>query len=442
MNNGKINEKGGRVSTESENETKASGIQLVLSDYKYWWKCSGHGGIISIICPICKEQHELKKSLLNSKAANNLGNPVFTGLHRDQINPAIITLSRLLAIMGAVIIGSLIASLFGSPPFVYAIISVILIPVLWPITAWVFVRIFPVKRIPVWAYKCHTCGEKIVVASDGMSADVGSKKADERLTDELRVDAILEGLKSKDWRVRENAAKAFGEKKDVRGVEPLIQALMDKNVLVRREAAKALGNIGDTRGVEPLSQWLNDRSSIVRDAVKEALHKLGPTDSVIKDLSDKNWQVRLNAAQTLGERKEVRGVEPLIQALNDKDLWLRQVAARALGKIGDRRGVEPLIQLAREDKSIGVRQSSILALGAIGDTTAKNLILELTEDKKRPIRDAAKQALKKCEPMENEIKNMKTEPEEREIKYSCPSCGALVAKASRECPSCGKTLEW
>lgn len=290
MENTKFNEKGEKGSTEYMTESKTNGTQFVLSDYEDWWHCSVREGIISIICPTCKEKYSLQNSLFNSKGVNELKDLILTGVHRVDINPAIIKLSRFFAVICAVIIGSLIASLFGSPPFLYAIISVILIPVLWPITTGIFVGMSPQKAIPVWTYKCKKCGEKIVIASDGIKAnvgsrkkDVGSKKADESFADAMHVEAIIEGLHNKDWQIRKNAAKAFGENKDVSGVEPLIQVLKDKDSMVRDAAAKALGKIEDTAAIEPIRELLKDKKWLARDAAKQALKKFESIESENKN---------------------------------------------------------------------------------------------------------------------------------------------------------------
>ena len=103
-------------------------------------------------------------------------------------------------------------------------------------------------------------------------------------------------------------------------MEPLIQALQEENDDVRLRAADALGEIGDSRAIEPLVQALRDEDRDVQFEVAEALGMMGE-----------------------------RAVEPLMQALRDEDHNVRWGAASALGKIGDSRAVEPLIQALKDE---------------------------------------------------------------------------------------------
>lgn len=133
----------------------------------------------------------------------------------------------------------------------------------------------------------------------------------ERLAQNLR------NLKSSQWYVRSDAARALGEIKAPRAVKPLITALKDENPDVRRNAIWALGEIKDPRAVKPLGatlmEWEWDR------------------------------HVRRNAVVALGKIKDPRGVKSIAAALKDKDTDVRRIAARTLGEFRDLRAVEPLI---------------------------------------------------------------------------------------------------
>ncbi|MFQ6120308.1 MAG: HEAT repeat domain-containing protein [Methanosarcinales archaeon] len=118
------------------------------------------------------------------------------------------------------------------------------------------------------------------------------------------VEALIQALNDKDWRVRKNAAYALGEIDDKRNVEPLIKALGDKDWGVRKNSADALGKIG-----EP------------------AVEKL------IKALSDKDWRVRWNAAYALGEIGSIESISALEKATKDYDNDVREKAKEALTKI-------------------------------------------------------------------------------------------------------------
>lgn len=70
-------------------------------------------------------------------------------------------------------------------------------------------------------------------------------------------------LNDEDSYVRQGAAWALGEIKDLRAIGPLIFAIKDKDLDVRLRAAKALVKIG-TPAVEPLIEALKDKDSYVR----------------------------------------------------------------------------------------------------------------------------------------------------------------------------------
>jgi vesicle coat complex subunit len=85
---------------------------------------------------------------------------------------------------------------------------------------------------------------------------------------------------------------------------------------------------------------------------------------LIKKLKHKDVKIREEAAETLGELKDPRAVEPLIKALKDKDSRVRSEAAIALGKLRDPRAVEPLIE-ALKDKDPEVPPNADYALREI-----------------------------------------------------------------------------
>jgi len=75
---------------------------------------------------------------------------------------------------------------------------------------------------------------------------------------------------------------------------------------------------------------------------------------------------RTKAAETLGQTRDTRAVEPLIAALKDEDTLVCHMAADALGHIGDERAVEPLITMLHTENA-GIAAE---ALGRIGDPRA------------------------------------------------------------------------
>lgn len=144
-------------------------------------------------------------------------------------------------------------------------------------------------------------------------------------------------------------------KKNIKG---LIKALEHKKDLdVRLKAADALGELMNASTVEPLINILKDVSS--------------PSN------------LRRKAVYALGNIGDKRAVEPLITLLTDdlcKDQHDEHIeAAKVLGKIGDKRAVEPLI-MSLKSKNISVRFNAAEALGNIGDTQAVEPMIDLLDN--------------------------------------------------------------
>jgi len=93
--------------------------------------------------------------------------------------------------------------------------------------------------------------------------------------DDLAPETLIEALKNKDWRIRQEAALNLGKIGGPKAVESLVAALKDEDWRVQLEAAKALGKIGDPRAIGPLEKLLQNSSNLrVRQAAKEALAKV------------------------------------------------------------------------------------------------------------------------------------------------------------------------
>ncbi|MBN1122252.1 MAG: HEAT repeat domain-containing protein [Anaerolineae bacterium] len=119
------------------------------------------------------------------------------------------------------------------------------------------------------------------------------------------VEPLAAALQSRDWSVRETAARILGQSRDARAVEPLIAALKDRDEDVRREVYIALKNIGRP-AVEPL----------------------------IAVLKDGDNPVRVKAICLLAENEDPRAVQPLLAMLEDEDEEVRRTAAFCLRKMG------------------------------------------------------------------------------------------------------------
>jgi hypothetical protein len=209
------------------------------------------------------------------------------------------------------------------------------------------------------------------ILSKGPNVITGSNTS---LDSEL--DNLIMALKNEDPAVRLNAAKALGEINNSGAVDTLIQALSDVDWHVRKMAAWALGEINDPRAVDPLSYLsVKDVDGDVRSEAKNALLEqmfggdaldTRSINPIIGALGDEDVDVRLRAAQALGEINNSGAVDTLIQALSDVDWRVRKMAAWALGEINDPRAVDPLSYLSVNDTDNDVRNEAKNALASFG----------------------------------------------------------------------------
>src|ERR1700710_2863005 len=68
-------------------------------------------------------------------------------------------------------------------------------------------------------------------------------------------------------------------------------------------------------------------------------------DQFIRDLNHRVWEVRRDAAESIGESGDTRAVVPLVRVLQDGVGAVRFAAASSLGKLGDASAVPALINL-------------------------------------------------------------------------------------------------
>ena len=111
----------------------------------------------------------------------------------------------------------------------------------------------------------------------------------------------------------------------------------------------------------------------------------------IRELSDPDVEVRRRAARKLGEKGDVRAVQPLCLALRDEDIYVRKAAVFALGTLHHPDALQPLQEILKEKRE-GQRGEAAWAIGQIGKhhaetaTRAVELIVEAANrDKPREL---------------------------------------------------------
>ena len=216
--------------------------------------------------------------------------------------------------------------------------------------------------LKIWWYRLHhRLGEQESVAA-------------EALADLRAVEPLIKELSRGGYRTKSAAAKALGALGDPRAVEPLINSLREEEWSDARSAiAHALGMLGDPRAVEPLIVRLVDEDSGVRRSAAVALSKLGEPSWATIVKGDERDFARL---ATCGDP---RAVEPLIRAFRGEQKNVRVAAADALGELGDPRAVEPLIS-ALGDENPTVRRAAAEALAKLGQPKWQAVIVGQLDD--------------------------------------------------------------
>jgi len=212
------------------------------------------------------------------------------------------------------------------------------------------------------------------------------------------IDSYLEGLESRRWWCRAEAAEKLGLAASKRAVQALSSALDDEMPEVRLRAAKALGQLGGVASARKLARALNEpnRWSTIRiadiligmgrksiDTVIEAFDGLtregqlaaldivgrvrpvSATPWLINKTKDESPDIRARACHALGNIGDPNVHDVLIASLNDNEWPVRAMAAKALGRMLVA-GAIPDLSAALRDPQWWVRHNAARALRAIG----------------------------------------------------------------------------
>ncbi len=193
-----------------------------------------------------------------------------------------------------------------------------------------------------------------------------------RALKELRIAAAAEpalaASSHPDAAVRREAVGVLGWLKSTAALPQLAKlATEDPDTEVRRTVSGALGLAAPQHDLAAaaLRAALQDRAWQVREEAATTLGKFSAGENITAALrtalEDDHWQVRLRAARSLGRLRDSLAVPQLIGALVHPAGNLRKEAAIALGEIADARAVEPLT-LTSSDPDPEVRKAARLAL--------------------------------------------------------------------------------
>ena len=131
---------------------------------------------------------------------------------------------------------------------------------------------------------------------------------------------------------------------EAKELDELIKQLSDRDERMRIQAAKALGNLGVKAVVPSLIKSLSDTDRDVQQAAAKAPGKLGYGSAVpalITALSDSEGMVRRYAAEALGKLGDKSAVPHLIKAVGASSTYARRYASEALVKLGVKEPAKP-----------------------------------------------------------------------------------------------------
>jgi HEAT repeat protein len=186
---------------------------------------------------------------------------------------------------------------------------------------------------------------------------------------------------------------AFSRAKIKTAVPHLLRTLTHQEAQMRMYAAEALGDIADPSATPLLLTALKDDDASVRAAAATALGKLGDakaTGPLTETLKEADLRVRLSAAEGLFYLGQIDWA-PYAEALRHEDYGIRHAAIGSLRKIakkGNPQALEMLIA-QRADAAPRVRIAVVRAIGETGNGATVPVLKELLKDEDLAVRTYA-----------------------------------------------------
>lgn len=206
---------------------------------------------------------------------------------------------------------------------------------------------------------------------------------------ESSIPYLKEMLNDKEYFVVINAAVILNKLGNESGIPVIKNMLKDKNPQVCLIAAMVLfEEIGDKSGIPVLIDLLNHEDDAVKITAVSLL-KIDDTkvvNALIPVLTDKNPEIRIQTAVTLGEIGNVLCVPSLITALkNDTISAFRAEIVQALGQLPVKASLEAL-KGTLYDQNLSVRISSVRSLSRVGNSDIIPLLNTILLKEDEPVK--------------------------------------------------------
>jgi len=194
--------------------------------------------------------------------------------------------------------------------------------------------------------------------------------------------------------VRAAAFESLGILQAEQGASSLREAFEDEHPGARQAAVLALGRVAPEQGVDAIKGLLDDPRPEMRFSAVWTLSTLGTahTDAIGRALRDRDPEVRLLAAQCLGDLGASDQSDAIARLLDDDSDGVRFGAAVALADMGDSRGAPALrAALSRPDRAF----AAAIGLGDLEDHHSRTELVRLAKHRWRSpiLRAAAARAL-------------------------------------------------
>ena len=194
--------------------------------------------------------------------------------------------------------------------------------------------------------------------------------------------------------------KVMREGFEQRSSAELAGLLTHPDMRIRQEAQFELAHRGE-RSVQTFAQVAARNETLV--ARVHGIWGLGQLarskkalDALLPLLSDRNAEVRSQAAKVLGDARAEKALQPLIRMLADSEVRPRFFAAIALGKLKRKEAVPALLEMLRMNDNADkyLRHSGVVGLMGCAEVKA---LAKLAGDKSAAVRMAATLALRRLE---------------------------------------------
>jgi len=207
--------------------------------------------------------------------------------------------------------------------------------------------------------------------------------------------------KAEQMPIVQETRKLLAEGFDKRTPEELSRLLSHRDYRVRLEAQFALADKGDA-SIAAFSQVASrGENRLARLHAIWGLGELGEKNasaytSVLPLLSDRDAEVRAQAAKVLGSGHVEAAFDGLVKLLNDEAPRAQFFAAIALGHLGRREAVQPLLTMLRKnnDRDAHLRHAGVMGLVGSGDASA---LVATSSDASPGVRIAAVVALRRMQ---------------------------------------------